>query len=121
MNVEQFNGLLKAKHPEATAYVPRQSGNRQTRVSVTFRPGARSYEYRGFIYEIAERLGLIDERDFNVIARRVMKALETQAAITDHAGASDTIRYFGCDVIWEEVGADEYGRRLHSYSKNTRR
>jgi hypothetical protein len=118
MNIQQFNNLLQARRPGAVARVPNNFNHkRRTAVDVVYSPGGKVYTYRGFIYEVAEQLNLIEKPDMNTTARRINAALATQDSVIDFAGASDTCRYFGTDVISADAGNDEYGRKLSEYRK----
>jgi hypothetical protein len=117
MNIDQFNTLLNTKRHGATASIPNNvKGERKTVVSVVYAPGGQAYSYRGFIYEVAERLHLIEARDMHAIAARVVGALRTRESVTDFAGAGDTIRAI-LNVTYESAGVDAYGRALQSYTK----
>lgn len=118
MNISKFNQLLQVKYPRATASVPNTfTLNRKIALDVVFNPGGKVFTYKGYIYQIAERLGLIEVTDMNKIADRVMYALKTKKEVIDLTGASDTIRYHGVDVSMSDAGYDDFGRKLSLYTK----
>jgi len=117
MQIETLNTLLQTKRPGARAYVPANvRGSRRTIVSIVYAPGGKVYEYRGHIYEVAERLQLIaDSKDINAAAERIARALKTAESVIDFAGAADTLRWRGCDVETTDATDDEYGRKRQMY------
>ena len=63
MNLNQFQVVLTAKHPQAQASRSKEVGGVTVKngLTITFTPSGKMYQYQGTFYAIAQQLSLIEK------------------------------------------------------------
>jgi len=116
MQFSVFQEQLAKVRPGASAHLDADG-----RVCVAFEPGGKVYTYRGSVYEVAERLGLIPDIDIPIEAQRIIEAFRSGAErVYGYLVAADTVRWYWqhSDTCIEHCGAagtDGFDRDLTVY------
>lgn len=113
MKIETLVALLRdRKDPAANAWVTNDK-----KVAVSFFAYGKVFEYRGSIYSVAQRLGLIPEVDIPATARAVAEKLRAGYNVISAAALIDTLRHehLACATDDSDRGVDAYDYKLRFY------
>lgn len=116
MKIKVFNQLWQEKHPGSLVQAGEKGG-----VELTYSPEGKIYRYKGSIYSIAERLGLIPEVDYEKLGSEInLRLVSGEREVVAPAGCGDTCRHtwqnLNSSIEESSYGRDEYDRELSSYT-----